>query len=213
MSNKQKVICDTNIYIYASWGYQPAVQLINELRFDIELLMPTIVQVELLSIPRTQKDLSYKDVIEEYIEYPKSEGLMVHINDNVAKNAADIRILWFESEGKKLPSPDAIIAATSIDLDAQLYSNNDKDFVYAAQHFGLKFENPINRNDLEKFMKENELAHEESDIMDTAMRVLAKMDEESLRELSYKSIGLLNDQAKKEQIKFARGLKKRRSES
>ncbi|CAM4322846.1 hypothetical protein L1N85_15230 [Paenibacillus alkaliterrae] len=46
MSNKQRVICDTNIYIYASWDYKPAVELINELRFDydIELLMPKLLE-------------------------------------------------------------------------------------------------------------------------------------------------------------------------
>lgn len=215
MSNKRKVICDTNIYIYASWGFKPAVELINELRFDdeIELLMPTIVQVELLSIPRTQKDMAYKDVIDQYINYPKDEGLIVQINDSIANKAADIRILWLEADGKKLPSPDAIIAATSIVLDATLYSNNDKDFVYAVDNFELKFENPIDRGDLEKFMKENGLSHEENNTMKTLERVLSNMDEEMLRELALKSIGLLNDQAKKEQIKFARGLKKRRNES
>lgn len=44
-----KVICDTNIYIYASWGFNPAMELINELRFDpeVELLLPTVIQTEL----------------------------------------------------------------------------------------------------------------------------------------------------------------------
>lgn len=213
MSNKRKVICDTNIYIYASWGYKPAVELINELRFDdeIELLMPSIVQVELLSIPRTQKDLAYKEVIDQYIDYHKDEGLIVQIGDSIANKAADIRIMWLEADGKKLPSPDAIIAASSIILDARLYSNNDKDFVYAVDKFELKFENPIDRNDLEQFMKESGLGHEEINTMETLEQVLANMDEDTLRELAFKSIGLLNDQAKKEQIKFARGLIKRRS--
>ncbi|WP_152399457.1 hypothetical protein [Paenibacillus cellulositrophicus] len=93
-----KVICDTNIYIYASWGFNPAMELINELRFDpeVELLLPTVIQTELQSIPRAHKDLAYQEVINEFIRYPKEEGLIIDISDKIAKTAADLRVTWSE---------------------------------------------------------------------------------------------------------------------
>ncbi|CAM4322718.1 hypothetical protein PAAL109150_20660 [Paenibacillus alkaliterrae] len=94
--------------------------------------------------------------------------------------------------------------------DAKLYSNNDGDFSYAVDNFGLQYENPINRMVLDRFMQENGLKFDQKDTMETLERVIEGLNESELRELAYKSIGLLNDEAKKDQIKFARNLKKKR---
>jgi predicted nucleic acid-binding protein len=214
MSDNNKIVIDTNLYIYASWGYAPAVQLINEIRFDedYQLFMPSVIQAELLSIPRTQKDLAYKDIIDGYISHANEQGMITQIDPDIAQIAANIRVLWMESEEKKLALPDAIIAATAIKHSAKLYSNNDKDFVYAVQHLRLEYENPIDRVDLKRFQVENGFEFKESNTMESVKRTIESMDAESLRELAYKSISHLNDTAKKEHLKFARELKKKKRE-
>ncbi|UYO05997.1 type II toxin-antitoxin system VapC family toxin [Paenibacillus sp. PSB04] len=203
-----KVICDTNIYIYASWGFNPAMELINELRFDpeVELLLPTVIQTELQSIPRAHKDLAYQEVIHEFIRYPKEEGLIIDISDEIAKTAADLRVTWSEEVGKKLPLPDAVIAATAIEMNAQLLSNNDKDFSFAVDRFGL-----IDRTELDFFMKENNLAKPVKNLQQTFEKVCSKMHEDDLRKLASTLFNIVNQESKS-QILMAFSLKRKRAE-
>jgi tRNA(fMet)-specific endonuclease VapC len=189
------------------------MELINELRFDpeVELLLPTIVQTELQSIPRAHKDMAYQDIINEFIRYPKEEGLIVNINDEIARTAADLRVTWSEEVGKKLPLPDAVIAATAIELDAQLISNNDKDFSFAVDRFGLKFLNPIDRTELDSFMKEKSLAKPDNNLQQTFEKVISNMHEDDLRKLAATLFNIVNQESKSQIIKSAYGLKKKRA--
>lgn len=209
-----RMICDTNIYIYASWGFNPALELINELRFDpeVELLLPTVIQTELQSIPRAHKDLAYQEVIHEFIRYPKEEGLIIDISDEIAKTAANLRVTWSEEVGKKLPLPDAVIAATAIEMNAQLLSNNDKDFSFAVDRFGLKFLNPIDRTELEFFMKENNLAKPIKNLQQTFEKVCSKMHEDDLRRLASTLFNVVNQESKSQILRMAFSLKRKRAD-
>ena len=151
MGTPNAVIFDTNIYIYHSWGYPDAIDIVNQCAKDgMEIIMPSIIISELFSVPLVDEDQTVKKAMEQYVKIAKTADL----DEEVALKAGEIRRKWRKATGKKLKTPDSIIAATAIIHDATLYSNNERDFAYLRDNFQLKYFNPIaDQEQLNRFIE------------------------------------------------------------
>ncbi|MDF2922255.1 MAG: hypothetical protein K0R57_1169 [Paenibacillaceae bacterium] len=68
---------------------------------------------------------------------------IIAVDEIIARKAAELRRAWKMHTGKALKLPDALIAATAIENDAALISNNDRDFNFIKEYHGLNYSNPI----------------------------------------------------------------------
>lgn len=93
---------------------------------DIKILLPTVVQAELMSIPKRKKNFEYRELIDEYIRFSRDTGSIIPMTQDIMELASDVRVEWREKAGKKLPLPDSIIGATAVKEKATLFSNNNK---------------------------------------------------------------------------------------
>ncbi len=197
-----KVIFDTNIYNYASWGYSPAEDLINNHATSMasDILMPVIIQAELMSIPKIQKDKAYKVVIDKYIALSRDENRIIPINDEIIKLASNVRIEWHQRKGKKLSLPDALIGATAVVEGATLYCNNDKDFSFFVENYGLSYVNPINQTHLQQYIESKGFSNE-TDLSTKFISGIQELNVNSLRALCISIFSHLTKENKRAVIK------------
>ena len=123
----EQYLIDTNVvsdYFTASF---PAGGLkLMDTVFDSVPNISVITQIELLC---WQTDTLNELKVKEFI----SDSVIIEINPDVVSLCVDIR------RGKKIKTPDAIIAATVLAYDLTLITNNEKDFSHIK---GLKIVNP-----------------------------------------------------------------------
>jgi len=147
-----KVIFDNNMYNYLLIEYPDAKDIFEKyLKMESHVILPAIIEHEFLSHPQYEYDNNLSDVINLYLEIIDEK---IELDSNIARKAAKIRRYYRNVYNKGLKAPDSIIAATAIELDAILVSNNDKDFNYAIKDLGLKYENPIKNQELLRNYKE-----------------------------------------------------------
>jgi len=143
----EKVIIDTNIWASHALNYPEVVEYINELiSNNAEFLMPTVVQMELLSHWEVETNPQVKAVKNYYI-YDMTDKI-VDVTSEIAQLAAQIRRKAKIESNKKIKGPDAMIAASAFIHNAKLISNNNKDFAWITFNFSyrgqpLSYVNPI----------------------------------------------------------------------
>jgi len=143
----EKVIIDTNIWASHALNYPEVVEYINELiSNNAEFLMPTVVQMELLSHWEVETNPQVKAVKNHYI-YDMTDKI-VDVTSEIAQLAAQIRRKAKIESNKKIKGPDAMIAASAFIHNAKLISNNNKDFAWITFNFSyqgqpLSYVNPI----------------------------------------------------------------------
>ena len=109
-------LIDTNIvskYFSASFS-ETAMQLLDK-AFDAIPNLSVITQIELLC-------WKIGDDIEQNVRDFINDSVVLDISPEVIENCVSIR------KGKKIKTPDAIIAATALAHSFTLISNNEKDF-------------------------------------------------------------------------------------
>jgi predicted nucleic acid-binding protein len=179
-----KVIFDTNIYQYAALGYVPMLEFISEHIMDGSIiLMPQVIHAELLSIPKYYTDNNVKKYIDGAIGLSLDNDGLVPMNEEIITIAANSRVRWMQDSKKKLPLPDSIIAATAVSHGAILYSNNDNDFSFFVKEHHLDYLNPVDREDLERFLIENGLKKKEPDYIKRFSNLIDRANSESLKPL------------------------------
>lgn len=150
------VIFDTNIYIYHHLQYPVAVDVWHQYVKDHDILLSIIQVSELLSYQHIDDNPDIRMQREAYISLADEIVLM---DEAIARKAAELRRAWKRHSTKNLKLPDAIIAATAINKEAVLVSNNDRDFLYLEEFHGLRYLNPIkDSNDLYRFVEEKKKA-------------------------------------------------------
>jgi len=143
----EKVIIDTNIWASHALNYPEVVEYINELiSNNAEFLMPTVVEMELLSHWEVETNPQVKAVKNHYI-YDMTDKI-VDVTSEIAQLAAQIRRKAKIESNKKIKGPDAMIAASAFIHNATLISNNNKDFAWITFNFSyrgqqLSYVNPI----------------------------------------------------------------------
>lgn len=155
-----RALVDTNIWAADEMGYQDAVDYIEHLIDEnVEIIMTTMVKMELKSYHLIEEDQMIKDNREKYINQMADE--VFHITEAEMELAAEIRR---KARGdairqKSIKAPDALIAASALVHNATLISNNDKDFDWIVDNFTYKgrkldYMNPIkDKEDYSKFSK------------------------------------------------------------
>jgi len=120
------IVVDTNILIYVISGALPA----DIFPVDKTIICPSIVMIEALG---------YQDIT--VLEEKKlrniilSQCIVAPLDGDVVEQAVNIRQL------EKIKTPDAIVAATAIENNAELWTRNVKDFIKVED---LIVHNPFN---------------------------------------------------------------------
>lgn len=154
------VMFDTNVYIFHSLQYSDAIYVWEKyaVNQNYDVILSTIQISELLSYPKLDDQPLLKLQRERYISLADQ---VIPVDDEIAREAAEIRRMWNRATGKTLKLPDALIAATAIVNKALLVSNNDRDFIYLSKHYGLQYENPIqNQEHLVNYIEQIKLRTE-----------------------------------------------------
>jgi tRNA(fMet)-specific endonuclease VapC len=150
-----KYLIDTNICIYHFNEFPDVVQFMG-LTFrqnHNELFISVITEAELLSSPEVRENHLLKSKI---INYLNASHQIVDINRRIASLAGEIRSNFQHTLNRKIKLPDALIAATAINYDATLVSNNNKDFHDIVHKYNLNYYNPvIDQNSLRNFLSNN----------------------------------------------------------
>ena len=124
----ERYLVDTNVVSdYFSASLPPSGLQFMDLVIDEVPKLSVITQIELLC---WKTDINKEQAVKDFI----ADSEVLDITTDVVSNCVNIR------RGKKIKTPDAIIAATAIANDYTLISNNDKDFNDIK---GLKYINPF----------------------------------------------------------------------
>jgi predicted nucleic acid-binding protein len=114
------ILCDTNVIIEVLKKNPVVIQAIEQI--GLERIAVSVVTVMELYYGALHKAELKK------IKRHLSSIQILHIDEAISVAAADLIERYAKSHGLQIP--DALIAATSINLDLQLYTGNRKDFVY-----------------------------------------------------------------------------------
>jgi predicted nucleic acid-binding protein len=118
------IVLDTNIFIYLANGTLTAQELAKD-----DLAFPSIAKIEALGYSRIT-------VAEQsYLEALFAECQQLDLNEAVVQRAIRLR------QQIKMSLGDAIVAATALEYDSELWTANEEDFVTVE---GLKIHNPLN---------------------------------------------------------------------
>jgi predicted nucleic acid-binding protein len=125
----EQYLIDTNIVSdYFSASLPETGLLFMDGIIDAIPILSVITQIELLC-------WNTNETIEHQIEYFIADSIIMDITPDVIRNCVNIR------KGKKIKTPDAIIAATALTNKLTLITNNEKDFNWIPD---LKIKNPYN---------------------------------------------------------------------
>jgi predicted nucleic acid-binding protein len=126
----ERYLIDTNVVSdYLSASFPAAGMALMDTAMDAVPNISIITQIELLC---WNTDEATTQNVKGFI----SDGVVLDISPDVISQCVDIR------KGKKIKTPDAIIAATALAHGYTLITNNEKDF---ANIKGLKIINPHKR--------------------------------------------------------------------
>lgn len=114
-----KLVVDTSILIDHLRGGNTWKEIMAESRKDIELFVPTIVIFELFSGQSTRKPSIAVEIYQLLDNFKK-----VELDENIAKIAGEL----FRDTKNTLQVPDYIIAASALQVNAQVVTLNKKHF-------------------------------------------------------------------------------------
>ena len=123
----EQYLIDTNVVSdYFTASFPVGGLMLMDSVFDSVPNISVITQIELLCWQtNTLSELKIREFI--------ADSVVIEINPDVVSLCVNIR------RGKKIKTPDAIIAATALAYDLTLITNNEKDF---SNINGLKIVNP-----------------------------------------------------------------------
>jgi len=114
------ILCDTNIFIYAFNGNSKTIEALEEIGFK-NILLSSVTTMELLQgmgnkieLAQMKKKIKYYDVI--------------HFDSLISQKS--IELIENFKLSHHLQIPDAIIGATAIVYNIELFTYNTKDFNY-----------------------------------------------------------------------------------
>jgi predicted nucleic acid-binding protein len=123
----EQYLIDTNVVSdYFSASFSAAGMALMDTAIDAVPNISIITQIELLC---WNSDKATTQNVQHFI----ADSVVLDISDDVITQCVSIR------KGKKIKTPDAIIAATALAYGYTIITNNEKDFAYIS---GLKIVNP-----------------------------------------------------------------------
>lgn len=118
---KAQVLFDTNVFIAAFQGTQPATELLKKLVAEHQLAVSPIVVAELHASP----DQEHADKIDLLLPYLKS----LPVTTKIGKLAGDLRKSRKKQIGK-VYLMDCLLAATAISHHLEFFTYNKDDFKF-----------------------------------------------------------------------------------
>src|SRR5271157_2239898 len=118
MENKQLVLCDTNIFIEFYKKNSTIISKLKNIGSD-KIALSVITGGELLYGALNRKELNI-------IKKDSENLILLRINDAICNKF--IELMEKYSLSHKLAVPDALIAATALIYDIELFTLNQKDF-------------------------------------------------------------------------------------
>ena len=114
------LVCDTSILIYKLRGGKKWDEFVAVIGKDAELFLPSIVVFELYS-GQSSKDKEVEKNLRRVVGYFE----VVELTRKISKIAGEI----YRDQAKDLEVPDYIVAATALEMDAEVVTLNKKHFV------------------------------------------------------------------------------------
>ena len=114
------VICDTNVFGHYFIGHESTANEIKRIG-EANILLPSVAWMEIL---RGSADSKAQTIIEKRI----ARFSVIHIDENISVRATQLIQAYHLSHGLNIP--DALIAATALELDLELFTYNTKDFKF-----------------------------------------------------------------------------------
>ncbi|KKS31993.1 MAG: putative ribonuclease VapC [Candidatus Amesbacteria bacterium GW2011_GWA2_42_12] len=114
-----KLVCDTSIFIDKLRGGKRWDEFVESVEGDVNLYLPTIVVFELYSGKSTKRAGEVKK-LNQVIKYFER----VELTEQIARRAGEI----YRDGVKDLQVPDYVIAATALELGAEVMTLNRKHF-------------------------------------------------------------------------------------
>lgn len=114
------LVCDTSILIDKLRGGKKWDEFLTVVGGDVELYLPSIVVFELYS-GQSSKDRNVEKNLRRVVGYFE----VVELTGKIAKISGEI----YRDQVKGLEVPDYIVAATALEIDAEVVTLNKKHFV------------------------------------------------------------------------------------
>jgi predicted nucleic acid-binding protein len=115
---KELILCDTNIFISWFTGDDKTITSLQAIGLE-NILIPSVTTMELIQGIRNKHELvQFQKKLKNYN--------IIHFNETTSQIAVELMEAFKLSKG--LLIPDAIIAATALSYDLQLFTYNLKDF-------------------------------------------------------------------------------------
>jgi predicted nucleic acid-binding protein len=115
---KELILCDTNIFISWFTGNEKTIAALQEIGLE-NILIPSVTTLELIQGIRNKQELvQFRKKLKNYN--------IIHFNEKTSQIAIQLMEAFKLSKG--LLIPDAIIAATALAYNFQLFTYNLKDF-------------------------------------------------------------------------------------
>jgi tRNA(fMet)-specific endonuclease VapC len=150
-----KFLIDTNVCIYHFEEFPDVVQFMR-MTFrqpHNEMVLSVITEAELLSTPAVRENAALNSKISDFVN---ASHQVIDVNRRIASTAGEIRSYFQHTLGRKIKLPDALIAATALNYNATLVSNNDKDFLDIVSNYNMSYYNPVSdQNSLREFLSKD----------------------------------------------------------
>jgi len=114
------VLCDSNIFIEVFHNHSEIEMILNDIGFD-NIFVSDVIKAELFFGAKDKRELQ---VIKKYL----NKYLSLTIQPKISRMAVDFVESYCLSQ--KLALPDALIAATAIYHNIELFTLNTKDFKF-----------------------------------------------------------------------------------
>ncbi|HUC92102.1 MAG TPA: type II toxin-antitoxin system VapC family toxin [Paenibacillus sp.] len=139
--SRNKVVIDTNIWLYVVAGVPSAVRYLTQLleQQETDMYYSAVTYIEIYSY--SNLDNEKRRVFDQLL----SIGKIVEVNEQISRVAADLRAARKKETDKNLKLADACVAATALIQSAVLITNDIDDFKNIEQ---LKCLNPIDPTEL-----------------------------------------------------------------
>jgi predicted nucleic acid-binding protein len=118
--NAPMILCDTNVIIEALKKNPVVIQTIEEIGLER-------IAVSVITVMELYYGALHKAELKK-IKRHLSSIRIFQIDEAISVAASELIERYAKSHGLQIP--DALIAATSINRDLQLYTENTKDFIY-----------------------------------------------------------------------------------